>query len=172
MSAFIVSKAHIDAIVDVALNGPSDSAGRWEGGPRWEAFDPRQTDWQDQEWRQACEFGTGNQSVKPVSPDALGFLLWAENIASVRFRYPNDQPGEEPGTYKPDGTPEWSDGYTYKRPQRRLTTVQAFSAISCLEYQSCEHDEWIDSEAYRVLQRLKESLIGVLPGYGSVWEVA
>jgi hypothetical protein len=107
-----------------------------------------------------------------ISADELGFILWAENVASVRYRYPNDAPGEEPGTYNADGTPQWSTGYTYSRKARRLTIAEGFSAIACLDYQSCEHPEWRESEAFRILVSLKDALIEVLPGYSSAgWEI-
>src|SRR5437763_14932954 len=64
MSAFIVSKSHIDALVTLALHGPSDR------GPRYP--------------------GDGWGLANRYQPDALGRLLWGENRASVCYRYPQD----------------------------------------------------------------------------------
>lgn len=168
MSAFMVSKDHIDAIVAVALHGPSDAEGRWEGGPRWAAHDPRETHWQNQEWRQCSLYGsTGNSSVKPVTPDQLGEMLWTENERSLS-RYPTDHA-------EMLDVVDYLLGYTYTPVpiKHRLTAAQAFSAIHCLEYQSCESDDWTDTEAHRFLAALTHSIIGVLAGYAAAqWEVS
>jgi hypothetical protein len=168
MSAFMVSKAHVDALVGVALNGPRDAESRWEGGPRWAAFDPRETHWQEQEWRQVALYGTGNCSVKPVAPSDLGDLLVIENVRSITARYPDTLDGEPmPGPIDA----YWDAPYSYA-PGRRLTCAEALKAIDCYEYQACEHDEWADSEAKRFCDGLRASIVGVLPGYSAApWEI-
>jgi hypothetical protein len=158
MSAFMVGKDHIDALVSVALHGPTDGVGKWEG-PRWAAHDPRVTDWQAQEWRQCALQG-------PFTPDRLGEMLWTENERSVEARYPSD--------HAEMLSIDYCLGYAYTPVpiKCRLTLAAAFSAIACLSYQSCEHDEWGDSEAYRFLDALKSSLVNALPGYSEApWEV-
>lgn len=168
MSAFIVSKAHIDALVDVALNGPRDVSRRWEGGPRWEAFDPRDTHWPEQEWRQCAQSGTGNSSVKAVTPDELGEMLVVENVRSITARYPDVLDG---GPMPGPVDAYWESYYEFQRPSRRPTVVEALKLISCYEYQSCEHDEWVDSEAKRFCEHLTATLIGFLAGYDEApWE--
>ncbi len=165
MSAFMVGKDHIDALVSVALHGPTDGAGNWEG-PRWAAHDPRATSWESQEWRQCSLHATGNASVRAVTPDQLGELIWTENERSVEARYPSDHASML--------SVDYCLGYTYTPVpiKFRLTAAQAFSAVACLEYQSCESDDWTDSESWRFLDALKSSLIGVLPGYADAsWEV-
>lgn len=170
MSAFIVSKAHIDALISIALNGPKDSAHRWEGGPRWAAFDPRDTNWQEQEWRQCVDhgFSTGNATVKPFTPADLGEMLVVENVRSITHRYPDTLNG---GPMPGPCDAYWEAYYTYSRPARRLSAVEALKAIDCYEYQACEHPEWIDSEAKRFCDGLRASIIGVLAGYSEApWE--
>jgi hypothetical protein len=164
VSAFIVDKAHIDALIDVALHGPADGEGRWEGGPRWAAFDPRETDWREQEWRQVTKawHGTGNPNVSAFSPDDLGELLTVENVRSITARYPDTLDG---GPMPGPCVAYWEQYYTFEKPQRRLTCAEALKAIHCYEYQACEHDGWIDSEAKRFCEGLQGSIIGVLPGY-------
>lgn len=167
MSAFIVSKAHIDALVDVALNGPKDSESRWEG-PRWEAFDPRETTWQDQEWRQVTPGGFDHHSINGVTPDGLGELLTVENVRSITARYPDTLDG---GPMPGPCDPYWEQYFEHARPVRRMTAVEALKALHCYEYQACEHDEWIDSEAKRFCDGLRGSLIGSLAGYNAApWE--
>ena len=64
MSAYLVSKAHIDLLVDLALRGPRDmdKPGEWE---------PTETD-----------------------PDQLGKMLWEQNERSVLNRYPRRESDE------------------------------------------------------------------------------
>ena len=38
-------------------------------------------------------------------------------------------------------------------------------ACNCLDYQSCETDDWKDSPAFEILQHIKDAAIGQLPGY-------
>jgi hypothetical protein len=182
MSAFIVSRAHIDALVRTAISGPSDAEGQWHG-PSWSReCEPReiiagspQYGTTSVQWIKLATAGMAElvSNDGEISADELGRILWTENVASVRYRYPNDAPGEEPGTYTQDGTPEWHHGYTYNRDGRPLTAVEAFKAISCLDYQSCEHPEWRESEASRILESLKDALISVLPGYSAAsWEIS
>lgn len=180
MSAFVVSRAHIDAIVCTAINGPTDAEGQWRG-PSWsrdvaeQELIPGSPEYGTTQiqWMKVSTAGMSELVTKSgeISADELGFILWAENVASVRYRYPNDAPGEEPGTYV-DDEPEWHSTYKYRRAGKRLTIAEAFSAITCLDYQSCEHPEWRESEAFRILQSVKDCLATVLPGYSAApWEI-
>lgn len=38
-------------------------------------------------------------------------------------------------------------------------------ACNCLDYQSCEPDDWEQSPAYEILRRIKDAAIHALPGY-------
>lgn len=181
MSAFIVSKQHIDALVAVAIHGPEDSASQWHEF-NWsrtvESFQPYPEHcpeyWTDVAWFSLATAGMAEliKSKTEIAADEFGFLLWAENVASVRYRYPNDETDELPGAYAADGRLEVSHGYTYSKPSgRRMTAVEALKAISCLSYQSCEHPAWKESEAFRILEALKDNLIGCLAGYSAApWE--
>lgn len=155
MSAFIVSKAHIDAIVDVAANGPS---GR---GPQYPGDGWYSTTWSEDGVR---------LSARPDS-DLAGQMLWRECYLSVTYRYP-----EAEGENALPGPCDFSVAdvltYTFTRPSARLTTVQCLKAIRCYEYQSCEHPGWKDSPAYAFCQHLTASLIAELPGYDeAAWEI-
>jgi hypothetical protein len=45
-----------------------------------------------------------------------------------------------------------------------------FKAIDCLDYQSCEHDGWHTSNAWRVLESLRELVCQHVDGYdGAPW---
>lgn len=158
MSAFVVSTEHIDAIVSVAIHGPKDSTSRWEQGPSWAEGDPRVIPWQEQIWRKVATGGLP-ELAKPneIGADDLGAMLLAENVASVNYRY------DEIESRRPE--------YRYRKPSRRPTVVEAFKLLGCLDYQSCEHPEWINSQAYRFCLALQDALIGCLPGYSAApWE--
>jgi hypothetical protein len=181
MSAFVVSKSHIDAIVSVAIHGPKDTDSQWHGfswARSCESYQPYPDIcpdvWSEVRWMKVAPAGLSELATREgeITADELGFILWAENVASVRYRYPDVDTDEMPGTYD-DDQPEVTHGYTYTdRPrQPRPTAVQALKLISCLDYQSCEHDGWKDSEAFAILASLKDNLIGCLPGYSDApWE--
>ncbi len=69
MSAWITSKAHIDALVTTARLGPTDAKDPSEPAP-----------WPD-----------------GLSADQLGQMLTSEMVASVSYRYPHDAPDSLPG---------------------------------------------------------------------------
>lgn len=150
MSAFLVSEAHITALVDVAANGPSDRSAKYPGDG-----------WHTPSLRYACESAPfGIKSLDPRhEPDPIGVWLWSENATSVAYLY--HEPAEETYTY------------TFERPSRRLTTVEALKAIDGYVYQSCEHPEWKDSPAKQFVELLRLTLIGNLPGYNEAdtWSI-
>jgi hypothetical protein len=157
MSAFIVSKSHIDALISVAAFGPSDRGPRYPGDgwipPQYRteagAFDPR------------------------VESDAIGCLLWLENLTSVSYRYGGEQLEMLPG---PIGlTADDFAGYRHRNPRRRPTAIEALKLLASYEYQSCEHPGWHESAAHRFVLTLRATLIGALPGYDEAsweWDVA
>lgn len=71
-------------------------------------------------------------------------------IRSVNYRYDEDD-WEPPYLFRPlPGTPD---------------ALVVLKAIDCLEYQSCEHPGWLDSEARVFYQALRRAAITELPGY-------
>lgn len=146
MSAFVVGKPHIDALVTVAHYGPA--------GVRWEPL----------------RHGFILQDSRAhLTDDQLGHLLWLENHKSVSARYPDFGPGELPGPI--DFVPAEIEAYQLQRTRRAPTLIEAFKLIACYEYQSCEHAGWRDSAAYRFCEQLRAALIRRLPGYDEApWE--
>ncbi|HJY45281.1 MAG TPA: hypothetical protein VJ301_11715 [Propionibacteriaceae bacterium] len=141
MSAFVVDRVHIDLLVRTALEGPS--------------FQPANERWNLREY------------IDRPWPDELGQLLIAENVASVRHRYPNDPDHNLPGPIDA----YWQDPYTYTAPPFRLTIAEAFKALACYEYQACKHPGWEDSRAYKICREFRSALIDALPGYREApWE--
>lgn len=152
MSAWIVSKAHIDAIVYAALCYPSPSSS---------------LTWKDSEGRKQSLSRASTSEVR----DYVGRMLWMENLVSVAYRYPDDKDGQRPG---PGGlTQAEIIGYTYAVPRRRPSVVEALKLINCFSYQSCEHPGWEKSEALAFCTVLTSALIDELPGYEAApwgWE--
>jgi hypothetical protein len=158
MSAYVVDREHIDALVCLAVRGPGgrpiNPCRAWHG-VRWLPDS-------DSDWRDALHAEHGNA-------DMIGRMLWAENVRSIHYRYPDTvDRGNLPG---PSDFTE-AEVFTYVWPfsAPRLTAVQGLGAIDCYEYQSCEHPGWASSEAGRFCDALRRKLIGALPGYG--WDLS
>lgn len=121
------------------------------------------------EWEQ--NRGPGS-TIKNAQVVASGLAL--ENIRSVAHRYPNDKDGERPGPCLLDAdiveAAAIYAGYFVKHPQF-ITPVQILRLIDCLDYQSCETDDWPQTLAYRQIDWLRSSAIRKLQGYDDArWE--
>jgi hypothetical protein len=159
MSAYIVSKYHIDLLVSACLHyGSTFEPSR---GVAWLNSNPGE---EFAGWTEVSNYRTeGDDYKRYVSPDALGQILVSENIESIRYRYPGDKPGEYPGPVDA----YYEQPYRYEDPKRVLTPGEVFSAIDCLDYQSCEHPGWETSEAHRILDALRHSACRRVEGYES-----
>jgi len=120
MSAYMVSKEHIDAIVATALYGPADNARPGGYG---------QTRWY------GVSFGDQPQKLNDSNAGELGDMLVRENLSSIHYRYPDT-------VTDPEITPGPNDKYwlqEYRLPPRTkpLTIVQCCKALACYEYQCC-----------------------------------
>lgn len=128
MSAFIVSKRHIDLLLTAGLAYGKQYALRWRvDGMR------------------DC------RELTPETASAVGVMLWAENYKSVNHRY--DEKDIE------------SELYEFKPYRAKVEPVAVLKAVRCFEYQSCEHPEWEESEAFSFCEALKAAAVAVLPGY-------
>lgn len=153
MSAFMLDKAHIDALVATALHGPQEisfPSNRWY----------------------TLEFGLDYRQLKSEDDSAniLGELLVKENLSSILYRYPDTEknPDDMPGP----ADSYWSKSYKFPPNTKRLTIIQALKAIQCYEYQSCEHAEWEASAAHRFCIHFCTALISFLPGYEkAAWSI-
>ena len=119
MSAWIVSKAHIDFLVAAAR-----------------AFDIEVQD------------GIETVSAKK-SPDQFGKILWDENHRSVNYRY--DEKKE---------TPEYHYDERFDKFEFKSFTGIGFleTAVGCYDYQTCECDDYKESVAYEILQKMDEAI--------------
>ena len=170
MSAWIVSHGHIDAIV----NFYSQQYRRARCGFAGAAFEPleikryRRLPYSD--GREADPY-LGRVIVEDLKEQEnrqrLGEILLNENWKSIWCRYPDTEKNLEnaPGHIEEieenseskidigDETKTNIGGYRYKpcKFNECISLVQFFKAINCLDYQSCEHPEWQDSDAKYIL---------------------
>ena len=164
MSAFIVSKAHVDALVHAAA---AVEHGEHRSGLSWYHF----TEVDDRGWpadMRHYEVGYSDQA----SQDECGRMLWGENLRSIEYRYPDtieNQMYPGPGDFL--GWPD-VDQYTCKGLRPTPDPVAILKALDCYEYQSCEHPGWRTSNAHAFCEALRGKMICSLPGYrDAAWEV-
>ncbi len=159
MSAFVVSRHHIDALLTGGLHHTPRYPGDGSSPLFW--FDRPVAEYDGHEWYEKHRRVLTRETV-----DAVGRMLWWENLRSVGYRYPN---GELPA---PDGMLAELDTYTFNRLSGTPDPVVVLSAIACYEYQTCEHPGWHGSEAQAFCSALKERCIRRLPGWDDApWEV-
>jgi len=165
MSAFVVSKAHIDLLVAAAIRGPRPERGimpdttwqtlRWWSKP---AREIRSMDLQ--------ELQGFRREAQPERASEIGWMLLLENVRSVQYRY-SDAGDDLPGPV----SAYWREPYAWQDPGYRLSVVEALKALDCYAYQSCEHAEWEDSEAAQFAEALRRALVHALKGYEDApWE--
>lgn len=89
--------------------------------------------------------------------------LYQENIRSVRSRYPGDKWSELPGPIeKPLHIIVTIREMT---TARRVEPVAILKAVSCLDYQSCETENYKETLGYQLLDMIRTAAIHALPGY-------
>jgi hypothetical protein len=101
--------------------------------------------------------------LRPDTANRVGQMLVNTNRASVNHRYAGseDSDGRLFVARKPAV-------YRYPRCGPRelgWSGAELLKAINCYAYQSCELDDWSDSEAQAFCEALKDRLICRLPGY-------
>lgn len=161
MSAFEVCTTHIDALLTAGLQWATTN----RSPIRWLARELTQADQEDAYERGAPWgpeairlYGELQRELTVETAGHVGAMLLAENRASVNHRYDEA---------------EWEEPYQFHRLPGTADPVIVLSALSCYEYQSCEHPEWQDSEARRFCDSLRASAIRELPGYDSApWEIS
>ena len=101
-----------------------------------------------------------NERVTYANAEQVGRALLAENLASVNYRYNDTLTGAD--EYK----------FSMFHGPKEMNAVQVLKAISCYEYQSCEHPCWEASAARQFCEVLRSYSINHLPGYEqAAWEV-
>ena len=167
MSAFIVNKTHLDYLITAGLRYARHGALSWFAP----ADEPPEapTHQRGEPWGPgAVAYAqTRRRELTHDTADQVGAMLAAENRRSVDHRYNED---------------ELEDFYTFTRypgsgkrgsvGRPGFAPTQVLKAISCYEYQSCEHSGWEESEAHDFCRALRHAAINALPGYEeAVWEI-
>lgn len=110
--------------------------------------------------------------VPPVGADDLAIAvsyadtLYAENVRSVECRYPGTGADSLPGEiFKPASIRISANDLISAR--FRVSPVAILKMCDCLEYQSCETDNYRETVAFRLLDSIRGAAIRMLPGYES-----
>lgn len=127
MSAWIVSKKHVDLMVAGVTRGTRDGA----------------------------------LAGRPMDEDTLGQILVTENVASVHYRYPDDDvtKGELPGP----NAPYYLKPYRWEDPRYLPTAAELLKAVDCYSYQACEHPGWKTSAAKLICDRVEKAIHAACP---------
>jgi hypothetical protein len=139
MSAWVVAKAHIDAMINTAVALYADRN------------------------HELCWMHDG--VLRKLTDDELnrvGQMLVDENVRSVIGRYPDTlHGGDIPGPVDP----YYARPYILQESERDVPAVELLKLIDCYEHQACEHDEWKTSEACTFCDDLRCAAIMKLRGY-------
>jgi hypothetical protein len=146
MSAFVVNKSHINAIIQAAF------------ATRYQPFT-----WYHKEQDGRLQ----HHQLNSENANATGQMLLDECVHSVQYRYEDDTISNLPGPINA----EWLIPFEWRPCVKQPTPLEAIKLIKCYEYQSCEHPEWETSEAKDFCDYLTSALICQLEGYdGAAWE--
>ena len=91
----------------------------------------------------------------------IGRELLSENVKSVGYRYQDTETEQNVATELAN--------YCYQADLRLMQQPDLSATIlklcDCYVYQSCEHPEWTDCNANKIIQMVRSEAIGRLPGY-------
>ncbi len=90
-------------------------------------------------------------------PEKIAEILAEENIRSVSARYERE-PDEADFMYI-------NQCKELVKRSVSVSTGQIAKHLSCLEYQSCETDDYYQTDAYKILVTIMEDLLDEAPGY-------
>jgi len=142
MSAFVVNKSHINAMLLKALHP------QYGGHLSW--------------YLNGQHHELTNDNI-----DQVGQMLLDENVKSVCCRYEDSEVTDLPGGVNADYLIPFKTKYLHRIP----SALETIKLIHCYSYQSCEHPEWEISEAKAFCQSLESEAISQLPGYDDApWE--
>jgi len=147
MSAFVLNKSHINAIIQAGLN------------VQHKPFT----------WYHKNETGElEHHQLTSDNADQIGQMLLDECVHSVQYRYEDsDSIANLPGP----SNAEWLIPFVWKPFVKTATPVETIKNIRCYEYQSCEHPEWEGSNAHDFCEALRHCVESQLPGYDEApWE--
>lgn len=89
--------------------------------------------------------------------------LAGENVRSVCARYPADSAAEYADFLRP----------TLRGKTPPVSPVAVLKLCDCLEYQSNETDDWESTAACKLLRRIRDEAVRLIPGYEEAqWAIA
>jgi hypothetical protein len=89
--------------------------------------------------------------------------LAAENVRSVCHRYESDKPEEYAHALRP----------ALCGKTESVSPVVVLKLCDCLDYQSCETEDWETTAACKLLRRIRNEAIRLIPGYEEApWAIA
>ena len=138
MSAYVVDKAHINAMVQFGLL----HIHHYHGPMVW------------------YHNGESHYLTRETE-DAVGQMLLDECVRSVCYRYEDCSITDLPGRTDAEYLLPFQAYPIYNVP----SPVEALKLIACYDYQSCEHPEWPQSESYQFCDSLRDLAVNQLPGY-------
>ncbi len=93
-------------------------------------------------------------------------VLYQENIRSCYARYPQDKTiNDLPGLIDKPDTIDITGADCRGLAMYTLPPVSILKMCDCLEYQSCETEDWEKSVAFALLTAIRKAAIHTLPGY-------
>ena len=100
--------------------------------------------------------------ITEANAEEVGRILLDANVASVHHRYEGRIDDDEKNA---------ASNYRFKRFVPGITLMQAICGVRCLDYQSCERDDWELSTAWRICQSITDHAIARLPGADECWQI-
>ena len=145
MSAFVVEKSHINAMLKGAFQ-----VARKYGEDKFTYYHNHQS-----------------RDLTSSNADEVGQVLLDECIKGVSYRYE-----DSPLTGLPGRTDaEYLIPFQFYALGKQPKPIEIIKITQCYEYQSCEHTEWETSEARSFCKALIEHTISEIPGYDEApWE--
>ena len=157
MSAFVVSPEHIKELATYAV-------GKKYGSMR---VDPRYLSYHvSMELSEQLKTTLTDRDIATI----YSGVLYSENLRSVFHRYDDCKTIEElPGLVEKPASIEITMSDIVYRKVRN--PVHIIKMCHCLNYQSCETENWEKTDAYQIIQSIINSATRDLPGYEDApWE--
>ena len=103
-----------------------------------------------------------------LTKEDMGRILYAENVRSVSYRYPNDTPDSIPGPI--------ANGRCYSYTFRRVDGIPfragwVIRSLDCLDYQSCECPDYRGTVAKALADEIRRMAVDELVGEDAPWGV-
>lgn len=92
-------------------------------------------------------------------------ILYCENVRSVQSRYSDCEHDDLPGPIEKPEMLTVTNRDLFELGSGMLKAVDILKMCDCLEYQSCETDDYRNTPAFKLLDRIRGAAIHALPGY-------